>query len=80
MAVALTAAVKRYGGEVLTRRKVTSIRCDDTHATAVVTDGGEEYGCDVVISDVHPQRTLEMLGTRLIRPAYRQRISSYLRW
>lgn len=76
VAISLTKTIERYGGKVLTRRKATHILCDATHATAVVTDSGETFACDLVISDTHPMRTLEMLDTRLIRPAYRQRINS----
>ena len=35
----------------------------------------ETLACDYVISDVHPIRTLRMLDTKLIRPAYRKRIN-----
>lgn len=36
----------------------------------------EFLSCDAVISDTHPKRTLEMLDTKLIRPAFRNRINS----
>lgn len=75
VAKALVNSLQRYGGEVLTRQKVTHIVCDDTHATAVEVDG-REIACDYVISDTHPLRTLEMLDTKLIRPAFRKRIQA----
>ena len=75
IATALVDTINRYGGEVLTRQKVTRIVCDDTHAVGVEVDGGEMLPCDIVISDAHPMRTLELLDTRLIRPAFRRRIN-----
>ena len=89
VAHALADTIKRYGGEVLTHRQVTRILCDDKHAVGVEVNGhsaslsGENFGkasaetipCDYVISDVHPIRTLQMLDTKLIRPAYRKRIN-----
>lgn len=85
----LADTIKRYGGEVLTHKQVTRILCDDKHAIGVEVNGGTEFlaegyssdastetiPCDYVISDVHPIRTLRMLDTKLIRPAYRKRIN-----
>ena len=75
VAKSLVKTIGRYGGRVLTRQKVTRIVCDDTHAIGVETEGGF-MPADIVISDAHPMRTLEMLDTRLIRPAFRARISA----
>ena len=84
VASALVDAIEKYGGRVLTRRKVVHIECDDTHATGVTVAelrGGKVTGemefipCDAVISDAHPIRTLELLDTHLIRPAFRNRIN-----
>ena len=84
VASALTDTIYQYGGKVLTRRKVVHIECDDTHATGVIVEemrGGKPIGCsefvpcDAVISDAHPIRTLELLDTHLIRPAFRKRIN-----
>jgi len=89
IARSLVNTIKRYGGEVLTRKKVSKIVCDTTHAIGVevkseeqrVKDlnaeiGAEFFPCDYVISDTHPKRTLEMLDTKLIRPAFRHRINA----
>ena len=85
LANALADTIRRYGGEVLTRKKVSHILCDDTHAVAVEVNGAmsgkteakkntECFACDYVISDAHPVRTLELLDTKLIRPAFRKRV------
>lgn len=81
VAKALVHTIERYGGKVLTKKQVTQIICDDTHAVAVeVKDKMQKAGksimtCDYVISDAHPMRTLELLDTKLIRPAFRHRIN-----
>lgn len=72
----LVRTIERHGGRVLTRRKATKIVCDDRRATGVETGQGEFFAADCVISDAHPMRTLEMTDSRLIRPAFRSRISA----
>ena len=74
VAHALADTIRRYGGEVQTRQQVTRIICDDKHAVGVEANGCI-VSCDYVVSDVHPKRTLQMLDTKLIRPAFRQRIN-----
>ena len=84
VAASLVKTIGRYGGQVLTRSKATRIVCDDTHATGVeferfTADGSrftEFLDADIVISDAHPMRTLELLDTNLIRPAFRKRINA----
>jgi all-trans-retinol 13,14-reductase len=76
VADSLVRTIGRYGGRVLTRSKATKIVCDDTHATGVMVNGEELLEADVVISDAHPMRTLELLDTNLIRPAFRKRINA----
>lgn len=73
---ALVATIVRYGGEVHTRSKATKIVCDDTHATGVEVNHSKFIPAGHVISDAHPIRTLELLDTHLLRPAFRQRINS----
>ncbi len=76
VAKSLVRTIERYGGEVLTRRRVTKIICDDTHAVGVVVNGGNVLNGDYILSDAHPVRTMEMLDTKLIRPAFRKRLMS----
>ena len=76
VAASLVKTIGRYGGRVLTRSKATKIVCDDTHATHVEVNGEELLEADIVISDAHPMRTLELLDTNLIRPAFRKRINA----
>ena len=76
VAASLVKTIGHYGGRVLTRSKATKIVCDDTHATHVEVNGEELLEADIVISDAHPMRTLELLDTNLIRPAFRKRINA----
>lgn len=76
VAASLVRTIGRYGGRVLTRSKATKIVCDDTHATGVEVNGEALLEADIVISDAHPMRTLELLDTNLIRPAFRKRINA----
>lgn len=69
IATSLIRTLERYGGRVLTGHKARKIVCDQTHAIGV-----DDMPADLVISDAHPLRTLEMLDTKMIRPVFRQRI------
>lgn len=76
IAFSLVRSIERMGGQVLTRKKVVKIHCDDSKATGVETEDESFYPGDYIISTVHPNRMLEMLDTKLIRPAFRKRIES----
>jgi all-trans-retinol 13,14-reductase len=76
IARSMVATIERYGGRVLLRHQATSIVCDDRKATGVEVNGSEFVAADIVISDAHPQRTLEMIDSKLIRPAFRHRINA----
>lgn len=76
VASSMEKTIRKYGGDVLTRKKVTKIICNDRRATGVEVNSGEYIPADIIISDTHPMRTLEMLETKLIRPAFRKRINS----
>lgn len=76
IAASMTHTIEKYGGRVLPNRKVTKIICDETHATGVEVNGSELMPADYVISDTHPMRTLEMIDSKLIRPAFRNRINA----
>lgn len=68
--------IQEYGGEVKTSHKATKILCDDTHATGVEVNDSVIISADIIIADIHPARVMEMLETKLIRPAFKNRISS----
>lgn len=68
--------IRKAGGNIITSCKVTKIVCNDSEATGVETATGEFIPADIIISGIHPKRTLEMLDTKLIRPAFRNRINA----
>ncbi|MGN1215077.1 MAG: phytoene desaturase family protein [Candidatus Cryptobacteroides sp.] len=76
IAKSLIAGIRGMGGEVLTRKKVVRINCDSIRATSVETSDECLYKADYIVSTIHPARLMELLDTRLIRPAFRSRISS----
>lgn len=76
IAFSLARNIERMGGQVLARKKVVKVHCDDTKATGVETADEQFYPADYVISTIHPNRLLEMLDTKLIRPAFRTRINN----
>lgn len=76
IAKSMVNTIEYYGGRVLSSSKVTRILCDDTHATGVEVNESEFIPCDIVISDTHPMRTLELTDSKLIRPAFRNRIKT----
>lgn len=76
LAKSLSATIQNYGGKVLTHQKVTKVVCDETQAKGVETAAGDYFSADYIISDAHPMRTLELIDSKLIRPAFRSRINS----
>lgn len=76
VAKSMVATIKKYEGKVLRNTKVKKIVCNGNLAVGVITDAENFYPADYVISDAHPSRTLEMIDSKLIRPAFRKRINS----
>ena len=76
IASSLAANIKRYGGQIYKSKRVVKIHCPESAATGVETQDGEFYPADYIISTIHPNRLLELLDTKLIRPAFRARISN----
>lgn len=74
--LSLAGTIERLGGKVLSQHKVKRILCDETKATGVETEDEKYFSADIIISDIHPVRTLEMLDTKLIRPAFHKRINA----
>ena len=76
IADSLVDEIERMGGKVLKRPKVSKIECDDSSAVAAITADGERFPADLIISAIHPSRTLELIDSHLIRPSYRKRLDS----
>ena len=76
IAHSLARSIKEMGGQVLTEKRACRIRCNETQATGVETADECFFPADYVVSTVHPARLLELLDTKLIRPAFRSRLSN----
>ncbi len=76
IASSMIRTIERYGGRVLTDCKALKITCDEYQATGVECGEGQWLPADYVISGIHPMRTLELIDSKLIRPAFRNRINS----
>ena len=76
VADALADVIKSKGGKVLVRQKAERIECDEKQATAVITADGNRYPADLVISDIHPVSTMQLIDSPLIRPVYRHRLEN----
>ena len=51
LAKSMIATIERYGGQVLTRKRVTEIVCDEEKATGVTCEDGSSYAADIVIAE-----------------------------
>ena len=76
VAKSMQQTIQHYGSQVLKRHQVSRIVCDDTHAVGVEVNGSQFVEADIVISDAHPMRTLELIDSKIIRPVFRKRINS----
>lgn len=71
----LESSIKEMGGRIITRQKAVKIDCDDQKAIGVITEDETYYHADYIISTIHPKRLLEMIDSKMIRPAFRARIN-----
>jgi len=71
----LAKSIRKMGGEIFTNSEVTNINCDDERAVSITLKKGEIIEGEKFISNIHPQSTLDMLNSKLIRKAYRDRVS-----
>ncbi len=77
VAKALIDTIEHYGGLVRLGCKVTRIICgEDGGAEGVEVNGEERLTAACVISDIHPRRTLDLVQSPRLRPAFRKRIHS----
>lgn len=72
----LKKTIEKYGGCVLTDNRITKIICNDYKSTGVEVNHEKILPADIIISSIHPNRTIELIDSKLIRPAFKNRISS----
>jgi len=71
----LAKSIRKMGGEIFNNSAVTHINCNDEKAVSITLKNGEIVEGDKFISNIHPQSTLDMINSKLIRKAYRDRVS-----
>jgi len=74
IADSLCKSIESFGGEIFTQSEVKSIVCNASQATSIILANGETIEANYFISDAHPEVTLKMLDTPLIKRVYRERI------
>lgn len=73
----LTENIRRMGGTILTRSKVTRLIEESGKITTVEYNGEERITAKYIISNLHPAETLTLIPeSRCIRKIYRKRISN----
>lgn len=68
--------IKKYGGEFYKYQKVTEIKTEDKKVQAVKTEKGDVISADIVISNIEPKHTLDMITGSTIRKSYVNRIKN----
>ena len=74
IAKALTDILLRYGGRVLTHKKVSQIVVENKIAVGVKTANGVFYPADIVISDINPKQLIDIVDNSVFNEAYKSRI------
>lgn len=75
IAEVLAGQIMDLGGVVLTGKRVDGLEISDGRVQSVMASDGMSYDADIVVSDVHPSRLMDMCGDG-IRKVYRNRIKS----
>ena len=63
-----------FGGEIRTCSEVNKILCDSYKATSAQLTNGEIIEAKNFITDIHPQKVIQLIESKLIRPIYRERV------
>lgn len=74
IAKALVQEIRKYGGNVLRRQEVLSLHTENGIVSAVTTTDGTHIRANTFISNIHPGKTLRMLGDYPLRKSYSRRI------
>jgi all-trans-retinol 13,14-reductase len=72
----LTREITSRGGTFMKNTKVVKLKEIDGKIQYAETDKGEKIPGDIFISNVHPEKTLEMTESDMIKKAFRNRIKS----
>jgi len=74
IADSLVNSIRAAGGEIFLLSKVSKILCDSAKATTLVLENGTQIDADFFISNTHPEITVNMIDSNLIRHVFRNRI------
>jgi len=74
IADSLANSIRAQGGEIFLLNKVQKIVCNSTQATGLILENGTQVDADFFISNTHPEITIDMIESNLIRHSYRNRI------
>ncbi len=66
--------IQKNGGKILTGSEAVSVTLTAKRLKKVELRGGETFFAENVISNVHPQKTLEFLDNSLLKPVFIKRI------
>ena len=74
IAQSLANSIRSFGGEIRTSSEVSKILCNNDKATSVQLTDGEIIEAKYFITDIHPQKVIQLIDSKLIRPIYRERL------
>lgn len=72
----LTREIISRGGTVLKNTKVIRLVEEGGQVQYAETDKGQRYYADKFISNIHPQKTIEITQTEMLKKVYRNRVKS----
>jgi all-trans-retinol 13,14-reductase len=73
---AFVRVIQSQGGQVLTKQKVTKLELGDRQVKAAITEKGERFEAEWIISGIHPKLTLGMIeDNQGFTPAFRDRVN-----
>lgn len=67
--------IRKNGGAVLCNQEAKRIKEESGKVAFVETQDGTKFHAKHFISNMHPSKTMEILDTSLIKPAYRNRLN-----
>ncbi|MDD3281263.1 MAG: NAD(P)/FAD-dependent oxidoreductase [Bacteroidales bacterium] len=76
IANSLAHSIRNFGGEIMTHKEVKEILFDDKKATGIRLKNDDIIQANAIISNVHPEATIRMTDTPLIRKVYKERIQN----
>lgn len=74
IAKSLADSIRSFGGEIFTNYEVEEIICNEHKACFARIKNGELLEADAFISNIHPEATINIINSHLIRNIYKERI------